>query len=221
MISSSHKLIWVGINGTGTTSMAPLLMKWKLKGTPTQPNQKHQTYIEALDFAKEKKLNLDDYFKFTFIRNPWDRQVGRYFHDRRVGDIPQDVSFDRWIKWFRDRHKDKGGFDIAFKDSAARRAWCCGLSGANKPKYLVRWDWPCFYWCCNEDMEIEMDFIGRVEKIEEDFKILSKKIGIDIPLSHKNKSDRGPYQDYFTKENRDIVEHIFEKDIEHFGYTFD
>jgi hypothetical protein len=220
MISLSKKVIWVGINGTGTTSMAPFFMRWKAKATSEQPNQKHQTYVEAEADIKKRGKSPDDFFKFTFIRNPWDRQVGRFFHDQRIGDIPPDVSFERWIKWFDMRYKDKGGFDRALQDETAKRPWCFGL-GANKPKFLPRWDWPCFYWCCNEDMEIKMDFIGRVETLEKDFDSLTKKLDINASLPHKNKSDRGPYQDYFTKETKDVVEKIFEKDIEHFGYTFD
>jgi len=220
LVSNSHKLLWVGINGTATTSMAPSLMKWKTKGSPLQPNQKHQTYVEARKFAEDKGYDINSFLKFSFVRNPWDRQVGRFFHDKKVGDIPKDVTFAQWIRWFDQRFKDKGGFLPAFKDPSARRAWCCAVGGSHKPKYLPRWDWPCFYWCCNEDMEIEMDFIGRIENIEEDFKKLSKLIGIDLELPHKNKSERGPYQDYYTKETRDIVEKIFEKDIEHFNYQY-
>ena len=201
--------------------MAPFFMKWKIKGSAFQPNQKHQTYVEACQFAKDKNIDISAFFKFTFIRNPWDRQVGRFFHDQRVGDIPKEITFSQWIRWFDQRFKDKDGFLPAFKDPSAKRAWCCGIGGSHKPKYLPRWDWPCFYWCCNEGMEIEMDFIGKVENIEEDFKKLSKHLNLNLELPHKNKSDRGAYQDYYTKETRDIVAKIFEKDIEYFEYSYD
>jgi len=200
--------------------MASFFLKLRDRPTLNRPNQKHQTYTEILNILHRTNEVRDDYFKFSFVRNPWDRQVGRFFHDKRVGDIPADVTFEQWIKWFEMRFNSKKGFLPAFEDPSALGAWCSSL-GSIKPKFLTRWDWPCFYWCCDEGQQLNLDFIGRVENLAEDWKVVAKKLDLPLELPHKNQSNRGPYQDYYTRETRDIVETIFAKDIEHFNYTFD
>jgi len=45
----------------------------------------HESIESDIDKIKEKKENPDDYFKFTIIRNPWDRIVSNFFfHKQRI-----------------------------------------------------------------------------------------------------------------------------------------
>jgi chondroitin 4-sulfotransferase 11 len=39
-------------------------------------------------------------------------------------------------------------------------------------------------------------------------------------IPHEKRSDRGPYQDYYDDESREIVAQLYSKDIETFGYTY-
>ena len=47
----------------------------------------------------------DSYFKFAFIRNPFEIQVSRYFWDKRGKvKIAEDCSVDRFKQWVRDEN---------------------------------------------------------------------------------------------------------------------
>lgn len=66
-----------------------------------------------------------------------------------------------------------------------------------------------------------VDFIGRVETLQEDFDFICKKIGIpSVDIPHKNKTIHAHYSEYYDQESRDLVASRFEKDIRYFGYKF-
>ena len=66
-----------------------------------------------------------------------------------------------------------------------------------------------------------VDFIGRFERLEEDFKCLSQCIGIQYAsLPHTKQSDRKDYREYYTDALRDRVAALYKDDIEYFDYSF-
>jgi len=85
MISHKHKFIFIHIPKTGGSSIEKSLDKnvphvgkknpsYHLQNT--LPQNKHyntREYIDALD----KKI-FDEYFKFSFVRNPWSIEVSRF-----------------------------------------------------------------------------------------------------------------------------------------------
>jgi len=68
-----------------------------------------------------------------------------------------------------------------------------------------------------------VDFIGRYERLQEDFDEVCRRIGIPAPpLPHKRKAqDRKDYRSYYTAETAELVAQRFKRDIEMFGYRFD
>ena len=68
-----------------------------------------------------------------------------------------------------------------------------------------------------------VDFLGRFEQLETDFKQVAQKLGrpADLSLPVINKSSHKHYSDYYTAETRAIVERVYRRDIEAFGYGFE
>jgi hypothetical protein len=65
----------------------------------------------------------------------------------------------------------------------------------------------------------EFDFIGRFETLEEDVKMLAKRIGIkNCTLPHLLKSERKEV--YYCKKSKPIIAEYFKKDFETFNYDF-
>ena len=42
-------------------------------------------------------MSWDEYFKFGFVRNPWDRELSNYFFNSGKLKPPEDISFKEWL----------------------------------------------------------------------------------------------------------------------------
>ena len=82
IISDSKKFIFIAIGGTGTHSIEDHLCQWNRHGEDVYigPNplgeerRKYSKHMAAITL-RARLDNWDDYFKFSFVRNPWDRIV--------------------------------------------------------------------------------------------------------------------------------------------------
>jgi hypothetical protein len=66
-----------------------------------------------------------------------------------------------------------------------------------------------------------VDFIGRYERLTQDFQHICDVLELDTALPHKNPSSRRDYRTYYNEKSRRLVEEHFKEDIDFFGYTFD
>ena len=66
-----------------------------------------------------------------------------------------------------------------------------------------------------------VDFVGKIENIEEDFKIICKKLNIDdVKLLHKNKSNHKKYHSHYNDRTRKMIEEAYKEDIKIFNYKY-
>tara|TARA_Y100000768_G_scaffold384495_1_gene368660 strand:+ start:607 stop:1200 length:594 start_codon:yes stop_codon:yes gene_type:complete len=153
-----------------------------------------------------KKIISEDiyssYFKFTFVRNPWDRVLSAYFWYKGGGvQNKADKYIGKSLPWrFTKFIKN---YDNFIKDHDNE------LSPHFLPQIKII-----------NDVN-ELDFLGRFERLEEDFSIICKKLNLqDYKLPHSNKSRHKPYWNYYNSKTIDIVADIFKDDIENFSYDF-
>ena len=148
---------------------------------------KHTSCSEFQDNHSE----FIDYFKFAFVRNPWDRVVSWYNFSMYLSNL-ENVEKERNIT----------GKDFLSYIKEFQNIW--GNEQQNQYEFTK---------CC--------DFIGRYENLQNDFDIICDKIGIQQQkLPHKNKTKHKHYTEYYDDETKEIVEERFAKDIEHFEYEF-
>ena len=91
LISHKHKFVFIEIEKTGSTSIRNMLENYFKKDVTifTYPSRKfpllhrHNTIKEAVESIPECK----NYFKFSFVRNPWDREVSRFFWNTQKRDV--------------------------------------------------------------------------------------------------------------------------------------
>ena len=83
MIDHDYKFIFIHIPKTGGTSIECCLTSnaWDDRDKYCVGEQK-LTHI-TLQQAMEKWPDCRDYFKFTFVRNPWDRLLSSYLHSKK------------------------------------------------------------------------------------------------------------------------------------------
>ena len=165
--------------------------------------------------SKNEAFKRLDYFKFTFIRNPWDRIVSCYY--------------DRVIKK-REYDKDKNPWD---PNAFVRMGLHSKISFerfveiiANQDDENSDYHWRSLHSFITFNDKIITDFIGKVENIEHDWNELCDKLNWKKrKINHENKSNKSirkhsDYKSYYNSTTKKIIAKRFEKDIDIFKYTY-
>lgn len=135
-------------------------------------------------------------FKFCFVRNPWDRLVSLFFY-RKL-----DKEYENFRQFCLD-FKDQEIEPIGLYNSRLNSQFNEQLS-----------------WIIDEKGRLLVDFIGRFERLEEDFSKICRILGVRNKLPHRNRSDHSGYRDYYDEETAGIIRQRYKRDIEFFGYDF-
>lgn len=113
MIFHKHKCVFMHITKTGGTSIEtklsgskppPVRMK-HLKTPPWIDKERHMNVVNMVKTYGEE--SWENYFTFTFVRNPWDRMVSWFFWRKRMRTIPKDLTFSEFVIDFKFWHTDK------------------------------------------------------------------------------------------------------------------
>lgn len=147
---------------------------------------------------------FDQYFKFAFVRNPWERLVSAYVYFLQDGGNPYRQNWAcRQFGHFAD-------FDEFVKHWVPLRAM-----RSEKPHFHTQSSFVTL------GGRVGVDFLGRMENLEEDFATIARRLGREVALPRMNVSPRDrPYRDFYTTASRQIVAEIYAEDIERFGYRF-
>ena len=187
MVDDKLKFIFIHIPKCGGVSMYKAL----------NASRKDQGHAYLCEHMSDSNM---DYFKFCFIRNPWDRFVSNYHYFKKFGrDGKGDVKMGSIVNQYDD-----------FK------SFTKGINNIPESKLTYNHFDPQYKWFDNR-----LDFIGRFEYIQKDFDTVCDKIDIPkIKLPHRNKSNHTHYTDYYDDETREIVAEKYAIDIEVFNYKF-
>lgn len=149
-----------------------------------------------------------NYFKFTFVRDPFARLVScyesKYHHDKEFYK-KQVFDFDDYL--FGYIRKDEG-FD-KFIHKIVKIP-----NGLLEKHFLIQYDWT-----HDKAGRPLVDYIGKCETLDEEFRPIQEKYGLK-ELPHFNKTDKKKknWMDYYTLETARLVYKKYHKDIEAFGY---
>ena len=155
--------------------------------------------VSFFRYILEKEL--DDYFKFCFVRDPYDRLYSAYKFLEKGGVNQHDKrAFDKFLS----RYKNFEDFVIN------------GLSNKvmNEIIHLV----PQIDFICDKKGEILVDYIGKFENLQIEIKTLSEKLNKEIILSHLNLNKKKSFDKVFTDKMRKRVRKLYAKDFEILGY---
>lgn len=152
----------------------------------------YRDHATALELKEQLPPDIwDSFYKFTFVRNPWDLQVSLYFYMLKRKDhfqhelVKKMESFDEYIEW------------VTSKQVLLQKEYIYDV-----------------------DNQMIVDFFGRYENLEDDFKKITNRIGIKATLPHINKSNHKNYQKYYNNKTKYLVGEKFKEDINLFKYDF-
>ena len=175
-----------------------------------------------------KKEHFDEYYKFMFVRNPYERLVSAYRNKIEHKQPGQRVS----AGWIVEKWMEEG---ISFSTFIERIT-------SSEDILVTNSHWRP-YWKFKETFGHEFDFIGKVENFDTDFSIVCNSIGIPSKnIPHKNMSLKGKkawerrkealetntpvikpyhYSEYYTNKTRDLVKKAYAKDLRDFNYSYE
>ena len=157
----------------------------------------HDPLSKMIGTLKNKKdIDASSYFKFAFVRNPWDSLVSCYFYRVKESKNPCVPMRDVYAE------QTTIGFEKFVKRHVGHLVTQFSMINKNQTS-------------------THCDFIGRFENLNEDFAEVCRLIGLpEIKLKAYNTTKHKHYTEYYTEETKKIVENHFKKDIEYFNYEF-
>lgn len=209
MISHKYRCIMIHIPRTGGSSIE----RW-LHGGDWWSVSPHTKHLLASQAKQVYAAYWDDYFKFAFVRNPWDRMVSCLHYASHFGfpeqerekrsryAPPEMIQLDGYKQLFGSPVTLEHDHRFYDRDDLLRKS-----HRANQV-YLNILDEP-------------IDFIGRFENLRKDTAYIRQQIGVEKPFkAHVQRSKRREYDRYYDERSREDLRELFQHDIDTFGYKF-
>ena len=133
------------------------------------------------------------YFKFAFVRNPFDWVVSHYFYILKDKNHP---------------HHSEVAKCKNFKEYV-KKEYYEHLTSRPNPQTSFLYD---------SNNNLLVDFVGKYELLNKDFRKICNKIGINAELPHINKSTHVDYKNYYDRETIELVKAHCNMDLENFKY---
>jgi hypothetical protein len=206
IVSHSHRYIFAAIPKTGTHSVRQALREHMDDSDIEQVGlfvNKRFPFAELaatghghLGLAQVRpflgETVFDRYFKFAFVRNPFDRFVSYCAFMTRATD-----AFERAPKMVMRHilHELRPMQHILFQ-----------------PQHTVLVD---------GGGQLLSDYVGRVEEMQASYDAICERIGIPTrTLEQVNSTRRGDYRQYYDQDLIDGVADLYRRDLDLFGYEF-
>lgn len=185
MISDRHKFIFIHVPRTGGTSIEQFLIE--NEGCRVSHKEKHKSM-----FSFKNRVDFSQYFKFSFIRNPWDITISKYLtpYYKKINYLGGKDLLYFLKNYYSAPHEAGDSFHDYFNPQ--------------QMDFIGRF----------EDREKDLDYISNKIKVDLDpsFSVKNKEI-------QKRKSEKH-YTEYYNDETIQLVADKYKKDIEYFGYEF-
>lgn len=204
IISHRHRFLFFAVPKTGTHSVRRALRMNLGKEDQEQVGmfERKQFSFPQLERFKSGHVSVSQikpvlgesifngYYKFAYVRNPFDRFISYCaFSSRESGDF--EARPHEYMTYILNELMDD--------DNLLLRPQCTFLT--------------------DDDGKLAMDFVGRVESMQESYEFICSKIGIEPSLLDMvNRSNHLPYTSYYTDELYDAVSSAYAEDIALFGY---
>lgn len=188
---NAHRCIFIHVPKTAGTSVARALF-----GVDSR-------HVPWTEYERANPHKFHKYFKFAFVRNPWDRLVSTYFFLKRGGMNETDRA------WAAENVMPF----VDFCDFVRHRL--TSADAMTFPHLRPQ----CFY-LADRSGNIKTDFVGRYENLAQDFAEVARRLGSHAALPVSNTSHHEHFTEYYDNATRAAVADVYANDIALFGYTF-
>jgi hypothetical protein len=150
-------------------------------------------------------LEFAEYFKFAFVRNPWDRVFSAFTYLKAGGGHAGDR---KWADQHLNNYADFGSFV---------RQWLTPRNIYTEKHFIPQHEFICLRG------QLVLDFVGYYESLTADFAKVCRRFHRTAALTWRNRTPRegDGYRAHYTEDMRRIVADVYRKDIELLGYDFE
>ncbi|MDN5936600.1 MAG: sulfotransferase family protein, partial [Nitrosospira sp.] len=146
-------------------------------------------------------------FVFSFVRNPWSRVLSAYRfakagHTESMGiknpsqyQVPVFQSFERFLfEWL-------------------------AMQNLNQIDFVFQ---PQYRFVCDENEAVIVDYIGKVETLAEDARVVGDRLRKDLNIGHANRTGDGSayVRQFHSQDMVDLIAERYATDIALFNYSF-
>jgi hypothetical protein len=245
IIADSKKLMFVHIYKTGGSSITRFLMPYisedfrskypRTTGACWQDTWhfdaiQHSKLADALPLLDKLNLDLNEYTKFIFVRNPysWVLSIWNNFYRSPRGNLENNLknSVELKLRKILNRKTNFQCFYAMYPDGSFKSfvLFINEVVQKNLPIIDRVWGAVDQYSFIENDRDISFDFIGRFENLQEDvnkvYNMTNTEATAELPheIRAENKEERQDYLKYYDEESIAIVNELFQRDFEAFGY---
>lgn len=217
ILSHSHKFIFLHVPKVAGASMNEVFRSYDMtfwaglftKGAKLR-RHKGRLKVGFAEHIKAKQLKdkmssktFEEYYKFAFVRNPWEREVSWYKWILKTKVTPKLTEQVSKLKDFND-------FVLWFAD--------------NLPKLDSVYDNQKDFIYDDKGSQL-VNFIGRYENLEGDFRKILEEVGlplVTLPVKNatKEKNTENAYRKLYNERSIELVAQLRSADIHIFGYEF-
>jgi len=186
-----HRCVFIHIPKAAGTSLTKTLF-----AAPSR-------HLQYTEYERANPKKFKKYFKFTFVRNPYDRLFSAYTFLKKGGLNELDRC---WAEQNLASFPDFESF----------------VHGWVTPENI--WSWvhfkPQHWWVCDASFNVKVDFVGRFEQMDSDVAIVQDRLSLPVaPLPKINVTDRPQaLESPYTAETRAIVAQVYQTDFDLFAY---
>lgn len=210
LLSLEKNFIFIHIPKTAGSSVGRALQPWCVRPRKSQwrrllshlpvPEAAEKAVLRQHDTAAWVRLKLpaDLYeraYKFAVVRNPFDLAVSNFHHLRRSTT--------------RHHRREAQHWDL--------KAFLRYLEGKDGIRRVDQTNW-----ITDRAGRVIIDEVLRYEALDEQFEALVRRLGLPagLKLARVNVTVHDDYRSYYDDEARAIVQRLYARDIERFGYAF-
>lgn len=172
---------------------------------------RHSSLESHINSVRELGIDCSKFFKFSCVRNPWDRAVSFFYHDKNAESfrfrkanpgknlppllkIAETGTFEDYLNFRYQEYKND-----------------CNFLEINN-----------FVHC---QKNYVLDYVVRFESLHENLNFLKNKYAINAGTPHYNQNSKRPtdinYKDYYVNDKMiDMVKEMSKTTIELFDYSF-
>ncbi|ADZ89715.1 sulfotransferase family 2 domain-containing protein [Marinomonas mediterranea] len=204
-ISRQHNFLFCHVSRTGGTSLTEHIKR--------HVKDVEQVRLQHLSMKEGKAIlgeEFDTFFKFTLVRNPWERLVSWYAL-MALSDASFDLNSAALNALPDSPHWRK--FDEFLEAVSTQKIGGC------RGNRLVFSQWQQLI---DDDGNLLVDEIGRFENYAQDIPKFLSKVNVMKPFEENvNGSKHLHYSEYYSDFGKELVADVFHEDVSNFGYHFE